>query len=32
MLLALVAFAASGAEVAGVKLDDKTQVESRELG
>jgi hypothetical protein len=31
MLLALVAFAASGAEVAGVKLDDKTQVESREL-
>jgi hypothetical protein len=31
VLLALVAFAASGAEVAGVKLDDKTQVESKEL-
>jgi hypothetical protein len=30
-LLGLAAFAASGAEVAGVKLDDKTQVESREL-
>jgi chalcone isomerase-like protein len=30
-LLALAAFAASAAEVAGVKLDDKTQVESREL-
>jgi len=30
-LLALAAFTASGAEVAGVKLDDKTQVESREL-
>src|SRR3989440_12936368 len=30
-LLALAAFAASGAEVAGVRLDDKTQVESREL-
>jgi len=30
-LLALAAFAASGAEVAGVKLDDKTRVESREL-
>ena len=28
---ALTALAASGAEVAGVKLDDKTQVESREL-
>jgi len=31
ILLALAAFSASGAEVAGVKLDDKTQVESREL-
>jgi hypothetical protein len=31
ILLALAAFTASGAEVAGVKLDDKTQVESREL-
>ena len=30
-LLALAAFTASGAEVAGVKLDDKTRVESREL-
>src|SRR5437763_9031690 len=30
-LLALAAFTASGAEVAGVKLDEKTQVESREL-
>jgi hypothetical protein len=30
-LLALAAFTASGAEVAGVRLDDKTQVESREL-
>ncbi len=29
--LALLAFAAVGAEVAGVKLDDKTQVESRDL-
>jgi chalcone isomerase-like protein len=29
--LALVALGASAAEVAGVKLDDKTQVESREL-
>src|SRR5258708_24184192 len=31
LALALAAFTASGAEVAGVKLDDKTQVESREL-
>jgi hypothetical protein len=31
VLLALAAFAASAAEVAGVKLDDKTQVESKEL-
>ena len=31
MMLALAAFTASGAEVAGVKLEDKTQVESREL-
>ena len=31
IVLVLVAFAALGAEVAGVKLDDKTQVESREL-
>src|SRR5437868_9115160 len=30
-LLALAAFTANGAEVAGVRLDDKTQVESREL-
>jgi hypothetical protein len=30
-LLAVAALAAAGAEVAGVKLDDKTQVESREL-
>jgi hypothetical protein len=30
-LLVLAAFAAAGAEIAGVKLDDKTQVESREL-
>src|SRR5438270_11494003 len=30
-LLALAAFTASGTEVAGVKLDDKTRVESREL-
>jgi chalcone isomerase-like protein len=30
-LLCLAAFAAGGAEVAGVRLDDKTQVESREL-
>jgi len=30
-LLALAAFAAAAAEVAGVKLDDKAQVESREL-
>ena len=30
-LIALAAGAASAAEVAGVKLDDKTQVESREL-
>ena len=30
-ILTLAAFAASGAEVAGVKLDDKTQVESRDL-
>jgi len=30
-LLGLAAFAASGAEIAGVKLDDKTQLESREL-
>src|SRR3977135_1949126 len=29
--LALAAFAASGAEVAGVRLEDKTQVESRDL-
>ena len=31
IVLALVAFGAAGAEVAGVKLDDKTQVESRDL-
>jgi len=31
VLLALAAFTASAAEVAGVKLDDKTQVESKEL-
>jgi len=31
LMLALTAFAASAAEVAGVRLDDKTQVESREL-
>ena len=31
VLLLVAAFAASGAEVAGVKLDDKTQVESKEL-
>jgi hypothetical protein len=31
VLLAFAAFAASAAEVAGVKLDDKTQVESKEL-
>src|SRR5437660_9773633 len=30
-LLALAAFTASGAEVSGVKLDDKTRVDSREL-
>ena len=30
-LLALAAFGAATAEVAGVKLDDKMQVESREL-
>ncbi len=30
-VLALLSFAAAGAEVAGVKLDDKTQVESRDL-
>ena len=30
-ILAFAAFAASGAEVAGVKLEDKAQVESREL-
>jgi len=30
-LLALAAFTANGADVAGVRLDDKTQVESREL-
>jgi hypothetical protein len=31
VLLAICAFTASGAEVAGVKLDDKTQVQSKEL-
>jgi hypothetical protein len=31
LLLAVVACAASAAEIAGVKLEDKTQVESREL-
>ena len=31
LLLAFAASAASGAEVAGVRLEDKTQVESREL-
>ncbi|HYR36507.1 MAG TPA: chalcone isomerase family protein [Burkholderiales bacterium] len=31
LALALAAFAASAAEVAGVKLDDKTQVQSKEL-
>ena len=31
MMLAVVAFAAGAAEVAGVKLEDKTQVESRDL-
>src|SRR5438552_4413300 len=31
LALALAAFSTSGAEVAGVKLEDKTQVESRDL-
>jgi len=31
LMLAVVAFAAGAAEVAGVKLEDKTQVESRDL-
>ena len=31
VILALASFAASGAEVAGVRLDDKAQVESRDL-
>ena len=31
LVLSLLAFAAVGAEVSGVKLDDKTQVESRDL-
>ena len=31
LLLAFAAFAAGGAEVAGVKLEDRTQVESRDL-
>src|SRR6267142_6076909 len=31
IVLAFAAFAASAAEVAGVKLDDKTQVQSKEL-